>query len=155
MNITDPRPRFKSSELSRNAKALFAAAEGDGVEITRRDGGNLILMTQAEADGRDQLLRFAGDLVIASTDDRDTFANQLADRLPWMLALSPDDREACAKDVLDAARASFSTGKAHLAIAMVTSWCETAKLIAAGVTAEPVEWLEDSTDLVVERPYTR
>ena len=152
MHITEQRPSFQSSELSRNSTALFAAADGNGVEITRRDGGNLILMTQAEADSRDQLLRFAGDLVIASTDGRDSLAEHLADRLPWMLALSPEDRETCAQDVLKAARASFSTGQAHLAIATLTSWCETARLIAAGVTAEPVEWLEDSAELVVERP---
>jgi len=152
VNTSGQRPSFKSSELSRNSKALFAAADGNGVEITRRDGANLILLPQAEADVRDQLLRLAGDLVISATGGRDSFAEHLADRLPWMLALNPEDRETCAQDVLKAARASFSTGQAHLAIATVTSWCETARLIAAGVTSEPVEWLEDSAELVVERP---
>ena len=35
----------------------------------------------------------------------------------------------------------------------VTSWRETATLIAAGASAEPVEWLEDSSYLVVDRPW--
>lgn len=152
MHIAQQRLSFQSSELSRNSKSVFAAADANGVEITRRDGSNLLLLPQAEADARDQLLRFAGDLVIASTDGRDGFAEHLADRLPWMLALTPADRETCAQDILKAARASFSTGQAHLAIATVTSWCETARLIAAGVTAEPVEWIEDSADQIAERP---
>ena len=61
-----------------------------------------------------------------------------------------DDQEACANDILTAARASFATNQPHLAIAELTSWRETASAIAAGLGQEPVEWLDDSE--TVERP---
>ena len=44
--------------------------------------------------------------------------------------------------LLDAARASLSTGQPHLAIAELTSWRETAAAITAGLGSEPVEWLD-------------
>jgi len=149
MNIIEEAPTFLSSDLSRNSKAVFAAAEAGEVRITRRDGESLVLMTQAEAQSRDYLLQIAGDLVIAATAGG-SFTDHLADRCPWMLALSPADREQCAADVLSAARASFSTRQAHLAVAELTSWRETATAIAAGLGAEPVEWMTPS--IAIKRP---
>ena len=57
--------------------------------------------------------------------------------------------------LLDAARASLSTGQPHLAIAELTSWRETAAAITAGLGSEPVEWLDpDEAEPagLVERP---
>lgn len=71
------------------------------------------------------------------------------------LALSPKDRGTCAQDLVDAARASFSTGQPHLALAELTSWRETAAALAAGLGRADLEWLDlDSDDDVdvVERP---
>lgn len=74
----------------------------------------------------------------------------MAQLFPWMLALSPAGQAECAKSVLDAARASFSTGQAHLAVAELTSWRETATAIAAGLGSRPVESLDRAEP--VERP---
>ena len=41
--------------------------------------------------------------------------------------------------LVDAARASLSTGQPHLAIAEPTSWRETTAAITAGLGSEPVE----------------
>lgn len=41
----------------------------------------------------------------------------MAKTFPWMLALSPADRESCAQELVDAARASFATDQPHLPIA--------------------------------------
>ncbi len=62
------------------------------------------------------------------------------------------DREQCAQDLIDAARASFSTQQPHLAIARFTSWCETATAIAAGLGTQPVEWLDEDDDARDDRP---
>lgn len=67
-----------------------------------------------------------------------------------MLALSPEERATCARALVDASRASFSTGQPHLALAELTSWRETATAIAAGLGVQPVEWLDE--DEPVERP---
>ena len=73
--------------------------------------------------------------------------------IPMRSWLSPGDQAQCAQDLVNAARASFTTGQAHLAIAELTSWRETATAIAAGLSSHPVEHLERLDDAeLVERP---
>ncbi|MFN3865939.1 MAG: prevent-host-death protein [Demequina sp.] len=150
MPPTTARRSFQSSELSRHSKSVFAAVGDGSVQITRRDGEALVLMAEREAASRDMLLQVAGRLLTAATAAGGRFSDHLADAYPWMLALSTEDREECATDVLNAARAAFETGHAHLAVAELTSWRETALAIAAGLGAEPVQWLYE--DEPVERP---
>lgn len=145
-----PSRTFQSSELSRHAPRVFAAAEENPVDVTRRDGEDLVLMTKREATARDQLLQIAAQLIAVATDDHGSLVDRMSDRFPWMLALSTKDRATCAKSLLDAARASFATGQSHLAIAELTAWRETAIAIAAGLGASPVEWLDEP--VAVERP---
>ena len=57
--------------------------------------------------------------------------------------------------LVNAARASLSTGQPHLAIAELTSWRETAAAITAGLDSEPGERLDpDEAEPagLVERP---
>jgi PHD/YefM family antitoxin component YafN of YafNO toxin-antitoxin module len=152
MSTSTPSPTsFKSSELSRSSAHVFAAAADHPVRVTRRDGEALVLMSESADKSRTALLELAAQLVAISTDTAGSFADHMGDRFPWMLALSPADRESCAKAVLAAARASFATNQPHLAIAELTSWRETATAVAAGLGTQPVEWLEDLTERV-ERP---
>ena len=141
---------FQSSDLSRRPLSVFEAAEDHPVDVTRRDGEDLVLMSKSEADARQRLLQFAGQLIAAATTERGSLAERMSDKFPWMLALSAADRELCATELLEAARASFATGQAHLAVAELTAWEETAIAIAAGLGASPVEWL--AADELVERP---
>ncbi len=141
---------YASSEVSRNPAAVFDAAEQNPIRVTRRDGADLVLMSQREADARDSLLELAAQLIPATTDDTGTLAERLADRLPWMLALSPAEQEQCSTELVAAARASFATSQAHLAVTTLISWRETATALAAGLGAESVEWLNESE--LVERP---
>lgn len=142
------RTEFKSSELSRNSGEVFAAAERSPVTVTRRDAEPLILMNEREALARKQLFEFAAQLVAITTDDRGTLAERMADHFPWMFALSEADRKQCAKDLVDAARASFATEQPHLAVVELNSWRETAEALAAGLRDDPVEWL-DRDDMVI------
>lgn len=151
MLIQDPRTTTRrSSDLSKHSADVFSEAEDHAVQITRRDGEPLVLMSQREADARASLLQFAADLITVTLDDKGTLAARMADRFPWMLALSAADQTTCAQHLVDAARASFSTGQPHLAIAELTSWRETATAIAAGLSARTVEWLDNAEP--VERP---
>ncbi|WP_368086119.1 prevent-host-death protein [Arthrobacter sp. UNCCL28] len=120
------------------------------MKVTRRDGESLVLMSESANAARVSLLELAAQLVAVSTSMEGTLADRMSDRFPWMLALSPDDRAACAEKVLAAARASFATNQPHLAIAELTSWRETATALAAGLGREPVEWLDASES--VQRP---
>ena len=107
----------RSSDLSKHSAEVFAEAEDHPVTVTRRDGEALVLMSQREAEGRARLLNFAAQLITVTLDDRGSLAERMSKAFPWMLALSPADRESCAQDLVDAARASFSTDQPHLAIA--------------------------------------
>ncbi|OQO94942.1 prevent-host-death protein [Saccharomonospora piscinae] len=151
MSIAADLPAWtrRSSDLSKHSAEVFAEAEEHPVTVTRRDDESLVLMSQREAEGRSQLLNFAAQLITVTLDDNGPFAERMSRVFPWMLALSPADREACAQDLVNAARASFSTDQPHLAIAELTSWKETATAIAAGLRSAEAEWLDDET---VERP---
>lgn len=142
------RTTFQSSELSRAAAEVFAAAADHPVQITRRDGESLVLMSQSADRARASLLELAAQLVAVTTSAEGTLTGRMSDRFPWMLALSPADQNACAEGVLAAARASFATNQPHLAIAELTAWRETATAIASGLGKEPVEWFRDKSESV-------
>lgn len=147
--LSQSRTTFQSSELSRASAEVFAAATDHPVEVTRRDGESLVLMSESADRARTALLELAAQLVAVSTNTDGTLVTRMIDRFPWMLALSTADQQTCANDILTAARASFATNQPHLAIAELTAWRETATSVAAGLGHEPVEWLDET--LVVER----
>lgn len=134
--------QFQSSDLSRSSAKVFDAAENAPVLVTRRDGEDLVLMTEREANARRKLLEFAAQLIAVITDDRGTLVERMSDRFPWMLALKVDDRAKCARELVEAARASFATQQAHLAIAELTAWRETASAVAEGLSVANIEWFD-------------
>lgn len=145
-----PKAIRRSSDLSKHSAEVFAEAEDHPVTVTRRDGEALVLMSQREAEGRSSLLNFAAQLITVTLDDNGSLAERMSKAFPWMLALSPADRTACARDLIDAARASFSTDQPYLAITELTSWKETATAVAAGLGSVDLEWLDE--DETVVRP---
>lgn len=148
---TPERRSFQSSELSRHSAPVFEAAEIAPVRVTRRDGTSLVLMSSDESDARDRLLQLASQLIAATLDtDRGSLGARLAERFDWMFAFSPEVQERCAQEIVKAARASFSTGQAHLAVVEIRSWQSTAEAISAGLDEVQVDWL--ATDLDVPRP---
>ena len=148
--VATSRTTFQSSELSRASAEAFAAAADHPVQITRRDGESLVLMSESTDRARASLLELAAQLIAVTTSTEGTLATRMSDRFPWMLALSEADREACSADIVAAARASFATNQPHLAVAELASWRETATAIAAGLGKEAIEWLDDAE--TVERP---
>ena len=143
---------FRSSDLSRSSAEVFAAATVHPVEVTRRDGESLVLMSQSTDRARNSLLELAAQLIVVSTSSEGTLADRMSDRFPWMLALSVDDRELCAAEVLAAARASFATRQPRLAMAELTAWKETAVAVAAGLGNSCVDWLDNDGAANVDRP---
>ena len=139
-----------SSDLSRNPAKVFSAAEKTRVEVTRRDGPNLVLMSEREDHARTELLQLAAELIAVAVDDRGTVVERMTDRFSWMLALEQDDRASCTQDILATARASFSTGGAHLVLEALESWRATAEAIAEGLEPTPADWLDKPEP--VERP---
>lgn len=147
---TDTDSTYRSSELSRASAEVFAAAADHPITVTRRDGEPLVLMSQREDRARNELLNLAAQLIGVATLDDINLTRFMREHFPWMLALSAEDQELCAREVLDATRASLSLGQAHLALSTLTSWRETAEAIAAGLGETTVEWIDDVNP--VERP---
>ncbi|MGB8405914.1 MAG: prevent-host-death protein [Mycobacterium sp.] len=140
----------RSSDLSKHSAEVFAEADVHPVIVTRRDGEALVLMSQREADSRTRMFEFAAQLIGVVVEDD----GPLAGAFPWMLALSPEDRAICAQNLVDAARASFSTDQPHLVLAELTSWKETAAAIAAGLSQGDLDWLA-TDDSVMRAANTR
>lgn len=147
---SNPQWTRRSSDLSKRPAEVFAEAENHPVTVTRRDGEALVLMSQREAESRARLLALAARLLTVALDETGTLTERMAKAFPWMLALSAEGRDACARELVDAARASFSTEQGHLLFSELTSWKETATARAAGLGRIEPEWLSD--DGIVERP---
>lgn len=107
-------------------------------------------MSQREADARARLLTLAAQLITVALDGSGSLSERMVKVFPWMLALSSTDQDSCAQDLVDAARASFSTNQPRLAIVELTSWKETAVAVAAGLGGADLEWLDRAE--AVERP---
>ena len=105
---------FKSSDLSRSSGEVFAAASEHPVTVTRRDGENLVMMTDSEDRARRDLLDLAAQLIVIATDSQGSLAERMSEVFPWMFALSPQSRDECARAILQAARASFYTKQLQL-----------------------------------------
>lgn len=145
-----PRRVFQSSELSRNSVAVLTAATEAPIEVTRRDADSLVMMTTDEFESRDRLLELAAQIIAITTDeDGRSLGARFTDRFDWMLALSDEEIEQCAHDIVRASRAAFATGASHLALAEMTSWHSTAQAVADGLVGA-VDWLPQP--IRVERP---
>lgn len=140
---------FNSSELSRNPKSVFDAVEAQPVLVTRRDGENLVLMTEHEADSRRDMFAIAAQIIAATTLEGGSLAERMATVFPWMLALNAVDRELCARELIDTARAAFATNQPKTLLVGVTSWFESATALAAGLDRVEAEWLTEPVNLEV------
>lgn len=63
----------------------------------------------------------------------ESFTERMVKIFPWMLALSAEGRELCARDLLEAAPAPSAGGQPHLDFAKLTAWQETATAITTGL----------------------
>jgi hypothetical protein len=125
---------FQSSDLNRNPVKVFAAAEQAPVLVTRRDGQDLILMTEQEVEAQREFFNLAADLFAVTSATEGTLGQRMANRFPWMFALDAVGREECAMELVNSARASFATGQPNLLRLSFLGWKDTAYAIAGGRT---------------------
>lgn len=129
--LAQSRTTFQSSELSCSSAEVFAAAADHPIEVTRRDGESLVLMSDSADRACTALLELAAQLAAVSTSTDGTLVTRMTDKFPWMLTLSTADQQTCTNDILTVARASVDTHQPHLAIAELRAWRETAAAPAA------------------------
>ena len=142
--------QVQSSELSRNPLKVFSAAEKTPVTVTRRDGEDLVLTSKSQAASRNEFFEFTAKIVVSTCGEEGTLTERMVSQFPWMLALDKDDREKCAKNLIDAALISMTTHQTRHALIELNSWKDTAEAMAAGWFDEPFERLE--IPLLVPRP---
>lgn len=141
-----------SSDLSRHSADVFRAADKGPVEISRRDGENLVLMRRSVMEGDALALALASDVVAASLGPVEVpFVARLQDRFPWMHFLTGDEREQFAVEIVSCARACAAAREFGPFVADLEAWRGTAAAKASGVTPDAeLEWLDASSP--VERP---
>lgn len=139
-----------SSELSRNPLSVFSAAEKAPIRVTRRDGQDLVLMTELEAETQAELRDIAAQFLGIAVATEGTLVERISDRYNWMYALDPVDRAQCADELFAAARATLVTGKPQLIAAALNAWRDTAMAVADGLLP-----LGDGDVLAQPIPVTR
>lgn len=130
-----PRTRrsVQSSDLSRHAKDVFAAAEIEPLEVTRRDGKALVLTTKERSDEDEAVLDIAAQLIAAVTvNEQLPLRERLAIPYPWIGMLSRADQERCAREIVEVARGSFALRQPRKLLLEMQAWRNTAEAIAAG-----------------------
>ncbi len=139
-----PTRTVQSSELSRNSRAVFAAADDGPVLITRRDGETLVLTRASQAEEDRQGLELASALVAASLAPDDVpFVQRLHQPFPWLALLSPADQAEFAREVIEVARACAALSHYDRLLLTVHEWMATAEAVAVGYTRdEDLTWLD-------------
>ena len=134
----------RSSELSRNSREVFEAADKGPVLITRRDGDALVLTRASQADDDRRGLELASAIVAASlASDAVPFVERLRTPFPWLALLTPDDQRTFATEIVDVARGCAAVARYVQLLATLHAWVATAEAIAAGYTPDDeLEWLD-------------
>lgn len=145
------RRSVQSSDLSRHAKDVFAAAETEPLEVTRRDGKPLVLTTKERSDDDEAVLDIAAQLIAAITvDDRLPLHDRLAIPYPWIKLLSGEDQKRFAKEIVEIARGSFSLRQPRALLLEMQAWRNSAEAIAAGWDRSVPDPLDEP--IAVDRP---
>lgn len=141
----------QSSELSRNSREVFEAADQGPVLITRRDGDALVLTKASQVDDDRKGLELASSLVAASLAPDDVpFVERLRVPFPWLALLTPGEQGVFAKEVVDVARGCASVARYEQLLMTLHAWVATAEAVAAGYTRDDeLQWL-DVTEAVAD-----
>ncbi|WBU36740.1 prevent-host-death protein [Homoserinibacter sp. YIM 151385] len=140
----------QSSELSREPRVVFAAAERGPVDVTRRDGSTLVLRTKEQDDLRTRVFELAAQLIAVSLDERESLVDRLAVPFPWIKLLSEGDQATCAAEIIATARGAFAIDRPERIVTEIAAWRSTAEAVAAGWGTDSVEWVDD--DIEIGRP---
>ena len=139
------------SDLSRDSKAVAAAADRGPVTITRRDGEDLVLERASVVEHRRAGLQLAAQIVAAAVSEwPGSFTERLKAPFPWIRFLPEAYREDFAAELLEVARACAAVSVFDELATTIHAWQSTAEAYAAGLVGVEPEWLDEPT--AVERP---
>lgn len=142
--------QVQSSDLSRNPLKVFSAAEKAPVTVTRRDGEDLVLMSNRERKSLTEFHTYISQVLSALDGQSGTIVDRMSKPFPWILALRPEGQTECVQELLRTAKAAMALGTPALALGELYSWKATAENIALGIELEEVDWLAEP--IAVPRP---
>jgi hypothetical protein len=142
--------QVQSSDLSRNPLKVFTAAEKTPVIVTRRDGEDLVLMNKRETQNIDEFHIYVSQVLSALADNDGSLVERLAKPFPWILVFDEDGRTECANELVRSAKVAMATSVPTYALNQFNSWKGTAELLALGIQAEEVDWL--NSPITASRP---
>jgi hypothetical protein len=139
------------SDLSRDSKAVAAAADRGAVTITRRDGEDLVLERASVVEHRRAGLQLAAQIVaVAVSEWPEGFATRLNVPFPWIRFLPEPYREDFATELVEVARACAAVSVFDDLATTIHAWQSTAEAYAAGLVDVEPAWLDQPAH--VERP---
>lgn len=92
---------------------------------------------------KEDMREVAAPIIAATTLEGGTLAEHIATIFPWILALNPEYRELCSRELIASASAVFATNQPKPLLVEVTSWFESATALAAGLERVEPEWLAE------------
>ena len=107
-------------------------------------------MSKKETQSIPQFHSHVAQIISALDDCNVPLVERMTRSFPWMLALEPDAREECAKDLIRTTKAALATNAPMLALNEVNAWTATAETTALGIDFNDVDWLD--APILVERP---
>lgn len=135
---------IRSSELSRNSRKVFEAADRAPVLITRRDGEPLVLARAQHATRDHKGVEVAASVVDAAlNNDGTSFTARLHRPFPWLALLTESDQATFADEILAMTRACAAIADFARLLTTLESWKATAEAVAAGYTPDDqLDWYD-------------
>lgn len=103
------------SEFLQHSGRLLPEVEKGEVLLRRRGGEDLVVMTRGQNDALSTIVRTLA-AIVAGGGDRATAV------LPWLAFLSPEDRDACLRELCEVASAAVATGQLRHLEEMLYQW---------------------------------
>jgi hypothetical protein len=146
----DDRRIVASSDLSRHSAQVFVLVEIGPVEVTRRDGETLLLVTKRSVAGQNEILHIAAQVIAIAWDERGSLVDRVAQQFPWIKLLKTEEQAECARSIVETARGAFAIDRPAALVTEIQAWRNTAEAHAAGWGQEERDWLAEP--IVVSRP---
>jgi len=143
-------PPIWFSDLSRDSKAVAAAADNGPVTIKRRDGDDLLLLRKAEVEQERAGVDLISLVVAAAVSQNisDEYVFQLVRAFPWANALPESEQREFAAEVLTTAQAAAALSSFGKLATVVSAWKSTAWAYANGYPRENLDFIIDHTPVI-------
>lgn len=146
---------FSYSAFLRGPSQVLPSLADADVILERRDEENLVLMRAERFDAVAAGLRIAArSLALLARRQRDLAEELLAEELPWLTWLPPEERVSCVRELLADLVAGADTGLLTPFARNLASWRSTAEAWADPSLARDLQGPFDGDGPVIDKPIS-